>query len=226
MEIKQISSYFETQSTFNRKMKTTENYLEEIKEIRKMMEQSSRFLSLSGLSGIIIGFYALAGAWVVYRTIYFAPLPWFHNIFGGNVVNTVIITAFLVLALSLLTTLWLTWRKAAKAGQKIWNRGSQLMMTNLAIPFISGGILVLIFTFRGYYAVVAPACLVFYGLALINSAKFTRQEIFYLGLIQIVLGILAALFQQAALLFWALGFGVLHIIYGTVMYFRYEHPSK
>ena len=207
-------------------MKTTENYLEEIKEIRKMMEQSSRFLSLSGLSGIIIGLYAVAGAWIAYRTIYVAPLPWIHKIFGENVVYTLIFVAFLVLAFSLLTTLWLTWRKAAKAGQKIWNRGSQLMMTNLAIPFISGGILVLIFTLRGYYMVIAPACLVFYGLALINSAKFTRQEIFYLGMLQIVLGIVAALFPQAALLFWALGFGMLHIIYGTVMYFRYEHPSK
>ncbi|NCB08267.1 MAG: hypothetical protein EOM73_08900 [Bacteroidia bacterium] len=207
-------------------MKTTENYLEEIKEIRKMMEQSSRFLSLSGLSGIIIGLYAVAGACIAYRTIYVAPLPWVHKIFGENVVYTLIFVAFLVLAFSLLTTLWLTWRKAAKAGQKIWNRGSQLMMTNLAIPFISGGILVLIFTLRGYYMVIAPACLVFYGLALINSAKFTRQEIFYLGLLQIALGIVAALFPQAALLFWALGFGMLHIIYGTVMYFRYEHPSK
>jgi hypothetical protein len=207
-------------------MKTTENYLEEIKEIRKMMEQSSRFLSLSGLSGIIIGIYALAGAWVAYRLIQFAPLPGFDRMGEGNVVFKVIITALLVLTLSLVTTLWLTWRKANKTGKSIWNPGSRLMLLNLAIPFISGGILILIFTIQGNYAIAAPACLVFYGLALINSAKFTRQEIFYLGLFQIVLGILAALFLQAALLFWALGFGVLHIIYGAVMYFRYEHPSK
>jgi hypothetical protein len=203
-------------------MKTTENYLEEIKEIRKIMEQSGRFLSLSGLSGILIGLYALAGAFVAYLKI----SKGFDSTNVLPLINWLSVLAFAVLVLSIITTLWLTSRKARKEGKKIWNYGSRQMLINLAIPFISGGILILIFTFRGFYEIISPACLVFYGLALINAAKFTRQEIFYLGLLQIISGIFAAFFPDLGLFFWALGFGVLHIIYGAVMYFRYEYNAK
>ncbi len=100
------------------------------------------------------------------------------------------------------------------------------MLLNLAIPLISGGVLILIFIFKGIYEIVAPGTLIFYGLALVNAAKFTRQEIFYMGLFQVSLGILAALLPELGLLFWALGFGVIHIIYGAVMYSRYEYKTN
>lgn len=206
------------------KMKTTENYLAEIKEIRKMMEESSRFLSLSGLSGVLVGIYALLGAFLAESLVYSNKL--FGWLFGTNIVADLIYIAAIILFLSLLTLALLTYRRAKKAGTKIWNPGSRLMLLNLAIPLISGGVFILIFVFKGIYEIAAPGCLIFYGLALINAAKFTRQEIFFMGLIQVSLGILAALFPSLGLLFWALGFGVIHIIYGTVMYFRYEHKSK
>jgi hypothetical protein len=205
-------------------MKTTENYLAEIKEIRKMMEESSRFLSLSGLSGVLVGIYALLGAFLAESLVYSNKL--FGWLFGTNIVADLIYIAAIILFLSLLTVTLLTYRRAKKAGTKIWNPGSRLMLLNLAIPLTAGGVFILIFVFKGIYEIAAPGCLIFYGLALINAAKFTRQEIFFMGLIQVSLGILAALFPSLGLLFWALGFGVIHIIYGTVMYFRYEHKSK
>ena len=200
-------------------MKTTENYLAEIREIRKMMQESSRFLSLSGLSGILIGLYALTGAYVAYRFIDAATLQPANT---AEITRQLIMLAAFVLVLSLLTVVGLTYRRAKKEGKNIWNPGSRLMLLNLAIPLVSGGILILVFVFRGMYSIVSPACLIFYGLALVNAAKFTRQEIFYMGLFQILLGIAAALFPQAGLLLWAVGFGIIHIIYGAVMYFRYE----
>jgi hypothetical protein len=204
-------------------MKNTELYLSEIKEIRKMMEQSSRFLSISGLSGILIGLYALAGAFIAYRMIYFPPPSFFRKVFPGEIIACLLLLGSVVLIISLSTVLWLTFRKTRKARGKFWNPGSRLMCINLAVPLVSGGILILIFVVRGIFSVIAPSCLVFYGLALVNAAKFTHQEIFYMGLLQIILGILAAIFPGWGLFFWALGFGVIHIIYGTVMYFRYEH---
>lgn len=205
-------------------MKTTENYLAEIKEIRKMMEESSRFLSLSGLSGILAGIYALAGAYAAWQLIS-ATNPAL-NLFNGNVTTQLTVVALIVLAVSLVTVIALTWRKAKKAGTKIWNPGSRLLLLNLAIPLFSGGVLILIFVLKGIYEIAAPGCLIFYGLALINAAKFTRQEIFYMGLIQVSLGILAAAFSSLGLLFWALGFGIIHIIYGALMYFRYEYKTN
>ena len=205
-------------------MKTTENYLAEIKEIRKMMEESSRFLSLSGLSGILIGIYALIGAYLAYQIIYFSS-P-FGILSSSLVVPELVVWAAIILILSLTTVVLLTYRRSKKSGKKIWNPGSRLLLLNLAIPLISGGIFVIIFVVRGVYEVISPAFLIFYGLALVNAAKFTRQEIFYMGLIQVSLGILAALLPSLGLLLWALGFGVIHIIYGAVMYFRYEHKTN
>jgi hypothetical protein len=205
-------------------MKTTENYLSEIKEIRKMMEESSRFLSLSGLSGVLVGIYALLGAFVANSIIYTNRLlGWLLN---DNILYDLLFLAAIVLVLSLLTVILLTWRKARKGGKKIWNPGSRLMLINLAIPLITGGILILTFIFKGFYEIAAPGCLIFYGLALVNAAKFTRQEIFQLGVIQISLGILAALLPSLGLLLWALGFGAIHIIYGALVYFRYERTSN
>jgi hypothetical protein len=205
-------------------MKTTENYLAEIKEIRKMMEESSRFLSLSGLSGVLVGIYALLGAFMAESIIYTNKL--FGWLLKENILPDLLLLAAIVLVLSLATVILLTWCKAKKGGHKIWNPGSRLMLINLTLPLISGGIFILIFIFKGVYEMAAPGTLIFYGLALINAAKFTRQEIFYMGLIQILLGILAALLPAHALLLWALGFGAVHIFYGTLMYFRYEHKSN
>ena len=207
-------------------MKNSEVYLSEIKEIRQMMEQSSRFLSLSGLSGVLIGVYALVGAFVAYWILRFQPsMVYLETDFSDLMVKlTLLGTAILVL--SLITVFWLTYRRAKKSGKKIWNPGSRLMSINLAIPLVSGGIFILISLSRGIYHDVAPLCLIFYGLALVNAAKFTRQEIFYMGLLQIALGICAALFPEFGLLFWAIGFGLVHIIYGSVMYFRYERDPK
>ncbi len=191
-----------------------------------MMEQSSRFLSLSGLSGVLIGFYALTGSFLAYRMIYFRSFSFFGQLFSGDLISGMIFLGAAVLSLSLVTGVWLTYRKAKKSGKKTWHTGSRLMCINLAVPLVSGGILMLIFLSQGIYGVIAPSCLVFYGLALVNAAKFTRQEIFYMGLLQIILGILAALLPAKGLLFWAIGFGLIHIIYGTLMYFRYEHNPE
>lgn len=191
-----------------------------------MMEQSSRFLSLSGLSGILIGIYALAGSFIAHRIIYFSEFEFATSFFSGNQVLSVLAIAMLVLVFSIITTLILTWRRAGKTGKNFWNAGSRLMLINLAIPFVSGGLFVLLFTYRGLYEIISPASLVFYGLALVNAAKFSRQEIFFLGILQIVFGLTAALFPNYGLVMWALGFGVLHIVYGTLMYFRYERSSK
>jgi len=206
-------------------MKNEELYLSELKEIRQIMEQSSRFLSLSGLAGVLIGLYAIAGAFIAYQTIYTNADSAFARLFAGNDQNSLTLFGGLILALSLITILWLTARRVKKSGKKFWNPGTKLMTVNLAIPLISGGIFILVFISQGIVSVAAPSCLVFYGLALVNAAKFTRQEIFYMGLFQIVLGIFAAIFPNWGLLFWAIGFGLLHIIYGSFMYFKYEHNS-
>jgi hypothetical protein len=201
-------------------MEQKEQYVNEIKAIRQMMEQSSRFLSLSGLSGILIGVYAIMGAILANFMLHDTGLT------NSDLVSRLFILSIIVLTASLLTVLVLTYRKTLRDGHKIWNKGTRLLLLNLAVPLVSGGILTGIFISRGFYGTVAPALLVFYGLALVNAAKFTRQEIYYMGICQIAIGIFAALLPGYALLFWSFGFGVIHILYGAIMHFRYDQNSK
>jgi len=64
--------------------------------------------------------------------------------------------------------------------------------------------------------------LIFYGLALVDAGKFTYGEVFYLGILEIITGLVSAFFPSLGLFFWIFGFGVLHVIYGLVMYRKYE----
>jgi hypothetical protein len=39
---------------------------------------------------------------------------------------------------------------------------------------------------------------------------------------QLILGLFAGIFAPYGLVFWVLGFGLLHLVYGVVMWMRYE----
>lgn len=192
------------------------NPLEELREIRSMMERSSRFISLSGLSGIFAGVFALIGAGVAYMYLnnaqYYRQLDFYTFFFTDAIV---------VLALSLTAGVYFTTRQAKRKGQKIWDSTSRRLLFNIAIPLVTGGIFILAML-EQMPALVASATLVFYGLALINASKFTLNDVRYLGFSEIVLGLVSAFFVQYGLFFWAIGFGVLHIIYGAAMYRKYE----
>jgi hypothetical protein len=216
-----------------------EEIQDELVSIRKLMERSSKFISLSGLSGILAGVYALIGAGFAYYFHYVgipepdAIMP--HNsskyfFYSGDSsgyafrinIPPLLIIAFFVLVASLVTGYILTSRKAKKNGQPIWGKTSQAMLFHLATPLITGGLLILIFISRGYFGIIAPSMLVFYGLALISAGNFTFNYIKYLGICEIVLGLIAACLPGYGLLFWAIGFGLLHIIYGSMVYFKYD----
>ncbi|HMI66070.1 MAG TPA: hypothetical protein VK517_08550, partial [Cyclobacteriaceae bacterium] len=72
------------------------------------------------------------------------------------------------------------------------------------------------------FGIVAPSFLIFYGLALINASPNLYEEIRYLGYSEILLGLLCAVLPNYGLLFWAIGFGLFHILYGAVMYKKYD----
>ena len=207
-------------------MNESEKLLSELKDIRNIMERSSRFLSLSGLSGIMVGIYALIGAFFAYRIVYIQFPSAVRQEYINDTLTAVFIIGITVLVLSLFTIYVLTVKQAKKEQKPIWGPGSKLLLINLLIPLATGGILTTILAFRGYYSVVSPCFLIFYGLALVNAAKYTRPEILSLGLVEIVLGLLAAIFPGYGLYFWAIGFGILHIIYGFMFLNRENKNSE
>jgi hypothetical protein len=197
------------------------NPLEELREIRSMMERSSRFISLSGLSGVFAGVFALIGAGVAYWYLEISLGEGYHRFRDWQVLTFILTDAAAVLIPSLLTAVYFTTRQAKKHGQKIWDNTSKRLLINMAIPLVTGGIFILALL-QWAPMLAAPATLIFYGLALINASKFTLNDIRYLGVCELLLGLISAFWPGYSLFFWAIGFGVLHIIYGAVMYRKYE----
>lgn len=218
-------------------MQEEKNPLETLGEIRSLMESSARFISLSGLSGVFAGIFALAGAGAVYLYFDFPVrnvssyvqentqrlLNRFNFLDGGlDYLTFLAADAAIVLILSLSVGIFFTTRKAKRQGAKIWNSLTKRLLISLMIPLVAGGIFCFALMWHGLTILIAPATLVFYGIALLNASKYTLHDIQYLGISEIILGLLACFIVGHNLFFWAMGFGILHIIYGILMYYKYE----
>jgi len=198
----------------------SKDYLKDISEIKDLMNKSSRFISLSGLSGILAGIYALVGAAIAYWLV--MEYSYGTLILDGEIFRLVMLDLFVVAALSILTGIYLTTKKAKKHNAKIWDATSKRLVVNFLIPLVVGGLYILIILNQQKYGQTAALMLMFYGLALINASKYSIGDIRYLGFIQIILGLICAWFPGYGFWLWVLGFGVMHIVYGTWMHFKYD----
>lgn len=202
-----------------------EKYLSDISEIKNMMNRSSRFISLSGLSGILAGIYSIVGAWMAYKIIYFdtSTLGAYRNlIVTQDMIEKLFAIAISVILLSLISGILLSIKKAKKQGEKIWDASSKRLLINFMIPLVTGGIFILFLIEKDILGLVAPLTMIFYGLACVNASKYTLGDVRYLGITMIILGLISTYFLGYGLFFWALGFGGCHIFYGSIMYFKHE----
>lgn len=212
--------YFVTQSTLS--MDNIRDRLEDISEIRSLMERQSKFLSLSGLSGISAGICGLLGAGFAYWYIEFIFMDSYNGGDFGALRRALLLDAVLVLISALGLAYFFSRRMASRKGLPMWNKTARRTLFDLLIPMLAGGAFCLVQIYQGYYAFIGPTTLLFYGLALLNASRNTLPEIRYLAISEIVLGLLCAIWESQSLLFWGIGFGILHIVYGAVMYFKYE----
>lgn len=203
-------------------MNSKKDQLNTLNDIRNIMDRSSRFISLSGLSGIFAGITALVGA-------YYAKFElnnYKNNGFDSDleIEANLIKLALVVLVITMIGVVLFTFRQTRRKKMPLWDKTAKNMLINLAIPLIAGGFFIfsLLFHHNNAYGLIAPACLIFYGLALINASKYTYSDIRFLGICEVTLGVIAMFYIGYGLYFWAIGFGILHIIYGTIMYFKYE----
>ncbi len=197
-----------------------QDYLKDISEIKDLMNRSSRFISLSGLSGIFAGIYALIGAAVAWWLV--ANSGREYLILDGQVFRLILLDLFLIAFLSVITAIYLTTRKARKNGEKVWDTSSRRLVINFLIPLIVGGIYILIILNQQKYGQTGALMLIFYGLALINASKYSIGHVRYLGFIEIVLGLICAILPGYGFWLWVIGFGIMHIVYGSWMYFKYD----
>ena len=204
------------------------NHLDDLMQIRSIMERSTRFLSLSAWAAILAGVYALVGAYIGWRIIYLAPVDRYEALTDNLLrpeVLPLLAVALSVLGLAVGTAVWLSYRKAQRAGHRLWTRAALRVLVNFAIPLAAGGFFIIILYTRQHYALIAASMLIFYGLALLNAGNFTFSDIRTLGMLEIATGLLAGFFPGKGLYFWAFGFGLLHIIYGIILYYKYERRT-
>ena len=225
-----LNNNFAIQSSFSMENK---NYQEDLLHIRQMMEKSSRFISLNGLSGVFAGIYALIGASYVYwllsglgiydqNSVKRVEDLYRKSFVLQEIVGELLLVAILVLVAAVITAIVLTIRKSKKNKLKIWDKTTKRLLINFLLPLFVGGVFCLVLIWKNDFGYVAPATLIFYGLALYSGGNFTYSDIKYLGICQIALGIISLFFIGYGLFFWAFGFGVLHIVYGLVMYKKYK----
>jgi hypothetical protein len=211
-------------------MKTPQEQLNNLSDIRNLMERSSRFLSLSGQSGISAGVIALIGAAIAYFFLGYneKSFDWLnsygHPLYQNSqsMLYLLLLDALITLTLAILFGIYFTTRRTRKKDLPLWDHAVKMFLVNLSVPLFTGGFFCLILVWKGLVFLIAPVSLVFYGLSLFGASKFTHNEIRYLGFFEIVLGLLGCLWIRYGLIFWTIGFGVLHIVYGSVMYYRYE----
>ena len=201
-------------------MNEQQQSLQELHHIKQMMERSSRFISLSGLSGISAGLFALLGAWFAVKRI--SMYAHGKSISYETLQSQLIIIAALVLIAAFVAAFIFTYLRSRRNGVSIWGTTTYRMLINLAIPLIAGAFFVTRMVQMDHIFLIAPTCLLFYGLALINASKYTLGEIRYLGYCELILGIVNLWIPGYGLIFWAVGFGLLHIIYGIIMWWKYE----
>jgi hypothetical protein len=210
-----------------------EEKLKDISEIKSMMENSTKFLSLSGLSGVVAGIIALIAAIIVYLKYQSTYIHRYGFEISDNLsdymiedklsfISFIVVLALLTLFFAIGSGFYFTYRKSIEKGYKLIGHASRLLLINLMIPLLSGGLFVVILLFHQLYFLLVPATLIFYGLALVNASKYTLRDVRYLGLLEIVVGLIAGIFIGYGLLFWAFGFGILHIVYGISMYLKYD----
>ncbi|MEO8713105.1 MAG: hypothetical protein ABI405_13320 [Parafilimonas sp.] len=217
-------------------MNDSEKLSSELRDIKQMMERSSRFISLSGLSGISAGICALIGAWLSADVIERNKSAVHHlkrtienadSILYGDFIHSRLFQIAVVTFIAALVSAFLfTYRRSKKTNVPIWGITARRLIINVIVPMITGGFFLLALIKNGVYGFVAPGCLIFYGLGVLNASKYTLPETRYLGYGEILLGIINLFFIGQGLYFWATGFGLLHIFYGAFMWWKYEMNNE
>lgn len=214
-------------------MHESREHLQTLTEIRSLMERSAKFLSLSGLSGVSAGVIALVGAAVVYMRLRvdwlsvtgYEQLNRYDDVTQAQLEWFLVTVALAVLAAALLSGTYFTVRKARRQGLTVWNASSRRLLWAMLVPLATGGVFCLVLLEHNLISMAFSATLIFYGLALLNGSKYTLRDVESLGYCEIGLGLLSLFWPHYNLLAWAIGFGILHIVYGLAMYYKYERNT-
>lgn len=204
--------------------------LNTLNEIKDLMEKSSRFQSISGLSIVIVGLLASvvsAGAWLM--LLPHSDISWLPTTCNGILINSpfrtkiAVFSALLLLVISFSTVSFFSLHKMKKQrGAVSFDSTLRRCLFHFCVPMVVGGLLCAAMLLQGHYGLTSTFMLVFYGLALINCSHYTSSSIAMLGYAQLVLGVVDCFAVSHAILLWWLGFGLMHILFGIYFIIKYD----
>ncbi len=194
--------------------------LETLQEIRNLMERSSRFIGLSGWSGIAAGTCALIGAVLAYPIV--SNRLETREYYSDSELKTLILIALCTFMAAMISAFFFTYLQSKKTNTPIFGKASKRLTWTVMVPIFAGGAFLLKLISWNIFGLVAPGCLIFYGIALFATGKQTVNETRYLAYCEIILGCIALFKIGYGLYFWAIGFGLFHILYGIRMWYKYE----
>jgi len=196
--------------------------LDDLSSIKNIMERSTKFISLSGLSGVMAGVYAILGAAYALTVFQKEKAAGPGDAYRDEAIMQLTLTAAAVLIFSVSTGIWLTIRKARRKGLTVWNPVSRALLLSGGIPLATGGLFIIILLLQQHFSIISAGCLIFYGLALVSASHYTFGDVKWLGIFEILIGLAALAIPGYGFLLWVLGFGVMHILYGAIMHFKYD----
>ena len=207
-------------------MATIDSGLRDIAEIRSIMERSTKFISLSGFSGIGAGTVALVGAWMAGSLLRTDGIAITSSVTSADLQPATRLGLLLLGLAILVCALGVAWffsrRVMQRHAEPVHGPVMRHLVLSLAVPVLVGAIMTLLLFFHAPLWTIVPSMLLFYGLGIFGAGSFTFGEIRTLGMIEILLGLLAALLPEHGLVLWATGFGGVHILYGVLLFRKYR----
>ena len=202
--------------------------------MEKKLEQSSRFISLSGFSGIFVGLCGLLGAYITHNLVsteshtdkemleIIGGFDYYNMTVHQFVGENLIFLALFTILFALLFAFYFTTLRSRRNRVPIWDEKIKRQISVLCLPNIVGAIFIMRLVLTANYGYIVPSALIFYAISLINIRRFTTGEVALLGYLLLLLGVVNLWMQGWGILFFGFGFGVLHVIYGIVTFFLYE----
>ena len=142
--------------------------IESVNEIKELMERSSKFVSLSGMTAVLAGVYALAGAYVAGQLLR-----------SEDNREGLIMVASLVLIVSVVTACILSWYKAKKMRQKLFSKLTCRIAWNFSLPLLTGGLFCIALLLREHYGLVSSVMLLSSIISFFHTVNKTTFHIKY-----------------------------------------------
>ena len=190
----------------SRPVEIQDSAIDNLRFIRRTMEQAGSFTAVPGIGGIWMGLTALAAAWVTRRWANpeISLLIWFAE-------------AGVALAIGIAGAAI----KSRRVETPLLSGPGRKFVAGFAPPMLAGAALTWVLFAAGSYAFLPGVWLLLYGAAVLAGGAASVKVVPLMGACFMAVGVAALLAPAAGPLLLAAGFGGLHLVFGTVIAVKY-----